>query len=294
MTRRWKLHEVSYLFALPALLFYCSFVIYPALQSFYLALTNWNGLDPNYKFVGLQNFIGLLDESKFIAAIQNTLVFAIGLTLGQIVIGLILANLVNRGVKSDNLFRTLFFSPQVISLLATGYIWSYIFDPFNGSLNTILGKIGLSSLQNDWLGSLDLAIWSIISVGIWHGAGWCMVIFLANLQSIPKELYEATVIDGASSKQKFWYVTIPLLAPAFTITVVTGMIAGLKTFDLVMTMTKGGPGYATQSISSVMYLTAFTSNKFGEATAMGIVMFLAILFITACQLMILKKREVEM
>lgn len=285
--------KVTYAFVLPAVLLYLFFFIYPSIQSFYYALTDWNGIDPNYQFVGMDNFLNLINDSRFRAAFQNTFFYALGLTLGQSIVGLILALLVQTGLKGQSFFRSIFFSPQIMSLLAIGYIWAYIYDPSIGSLNTILNNLGLSGLAMNWLGNMDLALWSVIAVSIWQGAGWCMIIFLANLQSIPKELYEAASIDGAGAFKQFRHVTFPLLGPAITITIVTGMIVGLKAFDLIMAMTKGGPGYVTESISTVMYDTAFNRNLFGEAQAMGIVMFVIIFIITMVQLTVLKKREVD-
>lgn len=288
-----KLQKVPYTFVLPAVLLYLLFFIYPSIQSFYYALTDWNGINPKFNIVGLDNFAELLHNLRFRAAFENTLLYAVGLTLGQSMLGLGFALLLHGGFKGQSFFRSVFFSPQIMSLLAIGYIWAFIYDPTTGSLNTILHKLGLSELAMNWLGNMQLAIWSVIAVSIWQGAGWCMIIFLANLQSVPKELYEAASIDGAGKMKQFWNVTFPLLGPAVTITLVTGMINGLKAFDLIMSMTKGGPGYVTESISTVMYDTAFNRNLFGEAQAMGIVMFIIILIITIIQLTLLKKREVD-
>ncbi|WP_239300576.1 sugar ABC transporter permease [Paenibacillus sp. ACRRY] len=284
---------MPYAFALPAVLLYVMFFIYPSIQSFYYSLTDWNGINPEFNFVGMDNFMYLLEDLRFRTALGNTLWYAVGLTLGQSILGLLLALLLHGGFKGQSFFRSIFFSPQIMSLLAIGYIWAYIYDPTTGSLNTILTSLGLSELAMNWLGDMDLALWSIIAVSIWQGAGWCMLIFLANLQSVPKELYEAASIDGAGVMKQFLNVTFPLLGPAITITLVTGMINGLKAFDLIMSMTKGGPGYVTESISTVMYDTAFTRNLFGEAQAMGVVMFIIIFVITMIQLTFLRKREVD-
>ncbi|MEJ8305195.1 sugar ABC transporter permease [Saccharibacillus sacchari] len=256
-------------------------------------MTDWNGINPDFNFVGMENFLGLMDNMRFQAAFKNTLLYAVGLTLGQAIFGLLFALLLHGGFKGQSFFRSVFFSPQIMSLLAIGYIWAYIYDPTTGSLNTILNSLGLSGMAKNWLGDLDLALWSVIAVSIWQGAGWCMLIFLANLQSVPKDLYEAASIDGAGTFKQFLNVTFPLLGPAITITLVTGMINGLKAFDLIMSMTKGGPGYATESISTVMYDTAFTRNLFGEAQAMGMIMFIVIFIITIIQLTALRKREVD-
>ncbi|WP_168119869.1 sugar ABC transporter permease [Paenibacillus sp. HB172176] len=293
MVTKRKLQQVSYTFVLPAVLLYVVFFIYPSIQSFYYALTDWNGISPDYHIVGMDNFIHLWSESRFLASFKNTFIYAIGLTLGQSILGLVFALLLQIKMKGQSLFRSIFFSPQIMSLLAIGYIWSYIYDPGIGSLNMILNELGLSSLALNWLGDMDLAIWSIVFVSIWQGAGWCMVIYLANLQSIPQDLYEAASIDGAGTLKRFRHVTFPLLAPAITITLVTGTIVGLKAFDLIMSMTHGGPGYVTESISTVMYDTAFNKSLFGEAQAMGIVMFIIIFIITILQLTFLKKREVD-
>lgn len=293
MRHKSKLQRVPYTFVLPALLLYLMFFIYPSIQSFYYALTDWNGINPDFNFVGMENFLGLMDNMRFQAAFKNTLLYAVGLTLGQAIFGLLFALLLHGGFKGQSFFRSVFFSPQIMSLLAIGYIWAYIYDPTTGSLNTILNSLGLSGMAKNWLGDLDLALWSVIAVSIWQGAGWCMLIFLANLQSVPKDLYEAASIDGAGTFKQFLNVTFPLLGPAITITLVTGMINGLKAFDLIMSMTKGGPGYATESISTVMYDTAFTRNLFGEAQAMGMIMFIVIFIITIIQLTALRKREVD-
>lgn len=289
-----KLQKVPYAFVLPAVLLYLLFFIYPSIQSFYYALTDWNGVYPDFNIVGMENFINLFDNLRFRAAFENTLLYAVGLTLGQSMLGLVFALLLHGGFKGQSFFRSVFFSPQIMSLLAIGYLWTFIYDPSSGSLNTILNELGLSGLAMNWLGDLNIAIWSVIAVSIWQGAGWCMIIYLANLQSVPKELYEAASIDGAGRMKQFLHVTFPLLGPAVTITIVTGMINGLKAFDLVMSMTRGGPGYVTESISTVMYDTAFNRNLFGEAQAMGIVMFIIIFIITIIQLTLLKKREVDM
>jgi raffinose/stachyose/melibiose transport system permease protein len=197
------------------------------------------------------------------------------------------------GLKRSNLYRAIFFTPQVISLLANGYIWSYILTK-DGPLNKFLEFIGLGMLEQSWFGNFRLALGSLVGMSIWIGAGYCMVIFLANLQSIPKEIYEAADIDGAKGWKKFYYVTLPLLVPSITINLVLGMIYGLKAFDVVMSTTGGGPGYATETISTLMYVTAFVNQSFGEATAMGIVMFAAILTVSLVQIVLLRRKEVDM
>jgi raffinose/stachyose/melibiose transport system permease protein len=284
--------RISYFFILPALLFYLTFFVYPTIQSFYYAFTDWDGIRTTVTFIGLDNFKSLLDNSRFIASFKNTIFVGIFLSLGITLFGLIFALLLNQSIKFRNFYRMVFFAPQVISLLAIGYLWSYILSPINGLLNVFLGFIGMDFLQNNWLGDFHLALKSVTGVYIWQGAGYAMIVFLANLQSIPKELFESCEIDGANRWQAFRKVTFPLLAPATTISLVIGMIAGLRVFDIIISLTKGGPGYATDSITTVIFANV-TQYRYGEATAMGIVMFVFILLVSIIQLKFLQKREMN-
>lgn len=284
--------SVSYWFAIPALLIYCLFFIYPSLQSFYYSLTDWNGINPTYNLIGLENFRQIFADERFHAAFFNTLKFAVGLTIGQSLLGLVMALLLNMGMRLSSMYRAIFFAPQVISLLANGYIWSYILTN-DGSLNQLLRAIGLGSWQQSWFGNFRLALWSLVGMSIWIGAGYCMVIFLSNLQSIPSEVYEAAEIDGAKGWKRFVYVTLPLLVPSVTINMVLGMIYGLKAFDIIMSTTHGGPGYATETVSTYMYQTAFVNQRFGESTSMGIVLFMVVLLVSVGQILLLRRKEVS-
>ena len=288
-----RINQISYTFVLPALILYCIFFICPSVQSFYYALTDWNGFNKEANFIGLENFFMLSDNTRYLASFENTVKYAFFTSIGQAALGLVLALLVNMGMRLTALYRAVFFAPQIISLLAVGYIWSYILAP-TGALNLLLERVGLSVLTHNWLGSLNLALDSIIAFSIWNGAGFCMVVFLANLQGIPQELKEAAEIDGAGAWQKFWRVTFPLMIPSIMINMITGMIAGFKVYDVVKSTTEGGPGYATDTITTVMFDTAFVANRYGEGTAMGITMFVLILLVTIVQLAFFRRKEVEM
>jgi ABC-type sugar transport system permease subunit len=284
---------VNITFLLPALLIFTAFVIYPFLTSFYYSLTTWDGLDPALQFVGLANFQTLLRDSTILNDLKNTLIFAAGMMIVQNTISLVLAILLDGMLRRFAFLRVLFLIPTMLSSLAIGYAWDYIYSPIFGAINVFLRHIGLSSWAQDWLGNPRLALSSIIVTSVWQWVGFSLIIFLAGLQTIPLELYEAATIDGAKSWQRFRHIIFPLIAPSFTINVVLTLIGSMKIFDLIFVMTAGGPGGTTESLVLRVYKEAFTLNHFGYATAIGIVTSLIILAISAGSLLALRKREVE-
>ena len=290
---RLRRFRVQFLFLLPALAIFTAFVIYPLVGSLYYSLTDWDGLSPDLHFVGLANFQQLLSDPTVLIDVRNTLVFAAGVMVLQNGIGLLLALILDGLLRRLSFLRVLFLIPAMFSALAIGYTWSYIYSPVFGFLNTFLEKIGLSAWQQDWLGNPHLTLASLIFTNSWEFMGFSMVIFLAGLQAVPAELYEAANIDGTSGWQRFRNITFPLLAPAITINVVLTMIGSLKTFDLIFVMTNGGPGNASESLALRIYNEAFNLNHFGYATAIGIVMTLLILALSVVNLRFLRKREVE-
>ncbi len=297
LTRRGKsrLRQLSVpgLFLLPALLIFTAFVIYPILGSLYYSLTDWDGLSPSLHFVGLANFQKLLSDPSVFIDVRNTLVFAAGVMVLQNGIALLLAVILDGFLRRLTFLRVLFLIPAMFSALAIGYTWSYIYSPVFGFLNTFLSKIGLAAWQQDWLGNPHLTLASLIFTNSWEFMGLSMVIFLAGLQAVPAELYEAANIDGTTGWQRFWYITFPLIAPSVTINVVLTMIGSMKTFDLIFVMTNGGPGNASETLALRIYNEAFNLNHFGYATAVGIVMSLFILGLSVLNLRLLRKREVE-
>ena len=185
--------------------------------------------------------------------------------------GLLLALGVNTIIKSRNVLRVFLFAPAVVTPIVTAYLWRNLLGP-DGAVNSLLGAVGLESWQQDWLGDPQLALWSIVGVIVWQFAGYSMVIFLAGLQSVPKEIYEAAAIDGAGPVRRFWSVIRPLLAPAFTINLMLSIIGGIKLFDQVYALTGGGPGHATDTISTLIYKDAFTLGEFGYSIALAVVL----------------------
>ncbi len=224
---------------------------------------------------------------------KNTLIFAAGVMVLQNGMALLLAIILDGFLRRLAFLRVLFLIPAMFSALAIGYTWSYIYNPEFGFLNTLLSKIGLSALQQDWLGNPHLTLASLIVTNSWEFMGLGMVIFLAGLQAVPTELYEVANIDGASGWQRFRHITFPLIAPAVTINVVLTLIGSMKTFDLIFVMTNGGPGDTSESLALRIYTEAFTLNHFGYATAVGIILTLFILGLSVINLRFLRKREVE-
>ncbi|BDZ65288.1 carbohydrate ABC transporter permease [Agromyces mangrovi Wang et al. 2018] len=278
-------------FVLPALALYVFAVVYPSIRGSLFAFTDWDGVSPNPSWVGLDQFARILTDPNAVVAVRNTLLIAFAVTIIQNAIGLLIALAVNSQIKSRNVLRVIIFAPVVITSIAVGFLWQNLYSP-GGGINQLLEAIGLGALQQNWLGDPDLAIWSIIFVVFWQFVGYSMVIFLAGLQGIPEEVLEAAAIDGAGPVRRFWSVVRPLLAPAITINVMLSLIGGLKLFDQVFVMTAGGPGGATNTISTLIYSNAFSLGRFGYASALAVVLsiFVAVASIIQYRLLALQER----
>ncbi|QGQ94518.1 sugar ABC transporter permease [Paenibacillus psychroresistens] len=284
---------VQVLFILPAFLIFSIFIVIPIISSVYYSLTDWNGLDPVINFVGMKNYHTLINDSEVWIALKNTVVFAVLVTIFQNVISLLLALLVDGSQWYYRYLRVVYLIPALLSALAIGYIWSYLYNPVFGIINTFLENIGLGQLAQDWLGDPKWSMYSIVFTNLWQWAGISMIIYMAGLQAISADLYEAANIDGAGKWQTFEKITFPLIAPAFTINIMISIIGSFKVFDIIYVMTKGGPGTATESLAILLYKKAFNFNEMGYGTSIAVVMFLIILIISIFQLSILRKREVE-
>ncbi len=285
--------RVSLLFFAPALLVVGVFFIYPVLSSFYYSLTDWNGLSQVFHFVGVRNFFQFGDTPLFSSGLRNTLVFATAVTIIQNACAVFLATTLDGPSRFKTFSRAAFFAPAVFSALIVGYSWSFILNPLFGVLNTFLYAVGLGVLALDWFGDPTLALGSLVFINCWQFIGYSAAIYLADLQGIPHDLYEAASIDGASRKKVFFGITLPMLAPSITINVLLAMIGSMKLFDLVYATTKGGPGYATETMATIIYKEAFQNNQFGMGTAEAVVLFLVILILSMAQLKFLRSREVD-
>lgn len=277
-------------FVLPAAAFYLFAVVYPSVRGSLFAFTDWDGVTPNPAWVGLDQFARIWTDPAALTAIKNTLLIAFAVTVIQNILGLLIALAVNTRIKSRNILRVLIFAPVVITSIAVGFLWQNLYAP-NGGINQALEAIGLGALRQNWLGDPDVAIWAIIIVIFWQFVGYSMVIFLAGLQGIPAEILEAAAIDGAGPIRRFWSVVRPLLAPAITINVMLSLIGGLKLFDQVFVMTKGGPGGATNTISTLIYSNAFSLGRFGYAAALAVVLTIFVAVASVIQYRLLARQE---
>ncbi|CAM4209526.1 multiple sugar transport system permease protein/raffinose/stachyose/melibiose transport system permease protein [Paenibacillus endophyticus] len=281
-------------FILPAFLLYTAFVIVPTLSSVYLSFTSWDGLSSNIRYIGFENFREILSSPRVHNALKNTLIFAFSLVILENALALLLAILVDQVRWLRNFFRSIFYFPVLMSGIIMGFIWMIIMNYNFGVLNQLLDMIGLGSLKADWLGDPDFALIAIILSTVWKAAGYYMVIYLAGLQGIPQELHEAASIDGANRWQQFRSITFPLLAGAMTVCLMLSMIGSLKIFDQIAVMTDGGPGFATETLTYIIYKVGFGELRQGFGTALSMVLFLLTLVISLVQIKVLRKREVQM
>lgn len=290
-TQQTILQHVDYLY-IPALVFVSVFIFYPFLRGIMISFTNWNGYSPRYHLIGLRNYLTMFTDRHVIGAITNTLIYGIGSTFFQTLFGLALAVFLDQELKGKGLVRTIVYLPVIISPLIIGYIWYFFFRYSGGAMNDLMIFLGKEPV--DWFGNGRRAVWIITGINSYQFVGVSMIIFLAGLQSIQKHYYEAAVIDGASAVQRFFHVTIPLLMPAFTTSVIFNIIGGMKLFDVIVATTDGGPGYASQSLSTMMYALYFSAQNAGYAAALGNLMLALVLAITLILLTFFKSREVEL
>lgn len=293
-TLKRKLHSPTILniMYIPALIVFVILIYYPFLQGIIISFKEWNGYSPNFTWVGFDKYKLLITDKQFHVVVKNTFIYGLGSTLLQNVLGLACAILLDKKLRGERFARTIIYLPVVISGLIMGYVWYFFFKYDGGAINDIVKLFGLKPM--DWLALGKRSVWIITLVNSFQYMGVSMVIYLAGLQGIPKDYYEAASIDGARAWAKFKGVTLPLLMPAITTSVIINVIGGLKLFDVIMAMTKGGPGYASASISTMIYKVYFSRMDAGYASAMGNVMFLIITVVSLINLKFLRSKEVEL
>ena len=287
--RRRGVRDVPWIVALPAIGLLVAFHFVPVGFGSYYAFTNWNGIS-HARWIGLQNFREIFHDPGARGALWHTLELTICFVVAVNALGLTLALGLNRTVKTRHFLRTLFFAPVVLSSLATAYIWGWIFD-YPGALNRFLDAVGLDSLKRAWLGNPSTALWTILVVMIWQWVGLALVLYLAGLQAIPDDVYEATLVDGASGFFRFRKVVLPLLAPALTISVTLSVIHGLRVFDAVVALTHGGPNGATETLATQVYGDTFVLGRFGYGAALALMLSALVAFIALTQLVFLRRNE---
>lgn len=276
---------------IPAAAVFAVFFVLPVLASFVLGFTDWNLnrlFEP--KFNGLENFQFMFKDRNFFLSVKNTLTFAVWTAALKTIIGLMLALGLNRKLRTKTILRTVYYMPAVLSMVVVGIIFEAVFR-FDGILNQLLAVFHLEALQQDWVGGYKTALPVTICADIWRWSGFNMAVFLAGLQGISEDYYEAARIDGASAWQQFQRITVPMLIPAFTVNVVFNTIGGLKVFEQVFVITGGGPGFASQVLSTYIY-SAFSQGLLGRSTAMGLILFVCVYCASTLVNWILKRKEI--
>jgi multiple sugar transport system permease protein len=280
--RQMRKNWTAYLFLAPGLLHFLIFTLFAVSFAFYISFHKWNIIQPDKPFVGFDNYVRLFQDPRFLRAVTNTLTFMIGVPL-NLAAGLAVALLLNTKVRGQAIFRTMFYIPVVTPLVVSSIIWKWVYQGDYGLLNYYLLKFGLISHKIVWLANPDLALPALIIMMIWGGTGGTMVIFLAGLQGIPEEMYDAAKVDGANAIQRLLYITIPLLRPTTFFLLITGVIGTFQIFTEVYIMTNGGPLNRTTTIGYYLYTKAFRELDMGYATAMAFVLFAMIFVFTVIQ-----------
>lgn len=273
----WRNNVIGYSFIFFPFLVYATFVLYPVFGTLQLSFTNWDGFEPIRHFVGMANYVRMWKDPFFLKSLYHNLIWILIGTSLPIVIGLPLAVILWSGVKGFQVFRTIFFMPIVLSSVVVGIIWGWIYNPVFVIINGFLRTIGLNSLMRAWLGNPSTALPALIIAAAWHYYGFCVIIFLAGLQSVDISLVDAAKIDGANSLQRFFYVIVPQMRNVLTMIILYTLIGGFKVFDLVFVTTQGGPAGATELLATYLYKQAFHVNYVGYAAAIAV--FLAFLVI---------------
>ena len=271
----------GYLFILPSLVIFITFMIIPIFMGLYISLTDYDGFK-TMNFVGLQNYAAMFKDSYFLVSFKNNIVYTLFTVPGTMILSLLLAVAVNKGIKGSSVFKTVFFFPYITSMVAVGIIWTLLFNPTVGPINNFIKSIGIANPPG-WLLSTKSALPAVMIVTVWKWSGYYMIIFLAGLQGIPKQHYEASEVDGASGLTKFFHITLPLLSPTTFLILILLIINSFQVFDLINIMTEGGPGRATNVLVYRIYQEGFKYMHFGYASAEAYFLFAIILIITGIQ-----------
>lgn len=285
-----KRHNLTwaYLFVLVPIVLQLIFFYIPMIQGFFYSLTDWTGLTSNYNFIGLKNFTAVFADQKFAKSVGFTIIFTLGLIIGEIVLGIVIARFLNKKLKGVGFFRTAYFFPAVLSTVTLGLIFKQI---FNYGLPQLGEKLGISWLQSNLIADEKTVFWGVLFVALWQGVAMPIVIFLSGLQSIPSEILEAAAMDGANNWQKFLKIEIPYLIPSLSMVFIMALKAGLTAFDLIYALTGGGPSDKTTTMGLLVYNYAFKSNQYGYANAIAVLLFLAVAVISLIQIKTSKRFE---
>ncbi len=281
--RRRRRSLVPYLWIAPAVLLYFLFKLAPMIGGIYLALLKWDGIEQP-AFIGLRNFERIFSDEVIGLALWHNVLYAVGTVTAKLVVSLVLALLLNQALRGRTFYRTALFLPVIMSFVVVGILWSWLYNTQFGLINSLLNTIGLGALAHDWLGDPNSALWALMVVDTWKWYGFHMVIFLAGLQTIPNELYEAAHIDGASRWQRFAHITFPLLQPVTLVNFTLALMGAFNVFDIPYIMTEGGPANSTIVMALHIYIRGFKFYQFGYAAALSYVLLTLITIIAAIQM----------
>ncbi|MBQ5769682.1 MAG: sugar ABC transporter permease [Clostridia bacterium] len=266
----------AYLMLTPFFVFFLLFIIYPAFQNLFFSFTNYN-LD-TASWIGVKNFARLLEDTTFHKAFKNTCVYACVSVFALTFLGFLAAALLNKGIRGEKWLRLLLIFPYATSMAAVSMIWLMMYDPNNGFINKALNFLSIRG--SSWLFDPSLALGCLIFVNIWKNIGYCMLIYLAGINSIPEELYEAATVDGAGEATRLFRITLPMVRPVAFFVLVTTMVDAFKTFEQVQIMTRGDPLYATTTIVHQIYVSGFNDFRMGYASSMSVVLLLVVMILT--------------
>jgi N-acetylglucosamine transport system permease protein len=295
------MHHGKYRFVFSLLLvpigLYAVFVISPYLQAFPIALTDWQGMTAQYHYIGFDNFAKLFHDPVFWTAVRHNLFLLVSIPLVIVSLSLFFSAMLNYqgGVRGAKIYKVVYFFPSVLSIAVVGVLWQFVFEPRNGLLNGFLQAVGLGGAKQLWLGDGRTALGSIMAVVVWGGVGFYVVLFTAAMSAIPRELYEAALLDGAGAWQSFWRLTLPLIWGSVQVSIAFLVIGALDMFALIQVLSvgPGGPDDATQVISLYMYTNAFTYGNFGYAAAIGVTLFAINLILTLLTFRLTRRERVE-
>ncbi|ONH63691.1 sn-glycerol-3-phosphate transport system permease protein UgpA [Streptococcus parauberis] len=260
------------LFVLPAFIPLFIFWVYPILRTFWLSFTDWNFMTPEYQFVQFSNYKSLLADSRFYEALKNTLVFTLGTLVPTILGGLTLAMLLQKKMAGLGLFKFILFSPWITPTVAISIVWTWIFEPKNGFANLILQALHLPALE--WLKSSQTAMLAVVIVTVWKSLGYAMIFYLSALEKVPKDIYEASSLDGAKPLRQFIDMTLPSISPTTFFLMIITMVNSLQAYDQIQILTQGGPSGSTRTLLYMYYQLGFQEYNMGQATAVAVVMVL--------------------
>jgi raffinose/stachyose/melibiose transport system permease protein len=279
----------SYAFLIPAAIIYLIIFIFPTIMSFFFSLTRWDLV--NWDFIGLENFRMFFEEDSLIIGFKNTFIYAAVTCILKVILGLLLGVFLTSKIRTKGYLRSVIFFPTLLSTIAVGITFSMMMHPSQGLINTVFASIGVAG--PDWLGNTHIALLSVALVDVWKGVGFATVIYIAGIMSIPQEYYEALQIDGGGSFRKFWNIILPLSRPATNAVIILAFIGGLRSFDLIWTMTKGGPGFTTDLIASIIY-KQYQGGYYGLATAGNVILFIVVTALALPLSSYLYRKEVDL